>query len=948
MQKIITYNLSDNFIDKLAEFIEENYLKQGKDISKLAFVFGGKRPALFLKKELSKKIGKGFYSPAFFSIDEFVEYTLSKKEIFSVINDLDACYIIYNLAKKFSPDVLTGRQNFSQFLPWAREILSFIEQLDLEDIQPEKLKNIQLKASIGYDVPENINTLLERIICLRQAMQEELKKKKSYSRGLIYLLASDSIEQADFSEFEQIIFCGLFYLHKTESNIIRSIYEKEKAVFFFQGSEQEWSVLGKTAKDFSISIKPPELKIPEFNLSIQAGFDVHSEACLVRQGLKKIKNPDDTVIVLPESGNIIPLLSEISDCLDNFNVSMGYPLKRSSVYSLFECVFKAQNTRKDSQYYTKDYLNVLSHPLVKNLRLLPDSAVIRVLAHKIEEILLGMEETPLGGSLFISLSDIGNSRELFDSALKTMRFMGLEVTLEELKNVTAVLHDILFKAFEGIGSFYEFALSLEKILDILIKKSFLRNYPLNLKMAERIFQIKEELISASFNKEPFDKEDIFKIFENKLDNELISFSGSPLKGLQILGLFETRSLNFENVLIMDMNEAVLPNLKIYEPLIPREVMISLGLNRLEKEEEIQRYQFKRLISGAKNVCLIYQERNDKEKSRFIEELIWERQKKQGSLDVLPVPKANFQVKVLPKHLEIEKGQKIIDFLKNKEYSASSINTYMQCPLRFYYQYVLGLKEKEDLLEEPEGRHIGTFVHNLLEETYSGFVGKKPDINEKFKKYFFDILDKKFSQDFERKMKSDSFLIKEIINFRMSRFLENEKKREVAEVISLEKKFKGSIQIGENSFKFQAIIDRIDSLSDKSILVLDYKTGGVDILPEIDVEKIEQSCASRQEIKKTVKSFQLPLYLYLIDSQPEFQQAKTNACLYSIKDTDQNQGIKYLFKKEEQFANKDEIMQAYLKALEVIFAEILDPQVPFKADEETPRLCQTCPFFYLCR
>lgn len=948
MQKITTYNLADNFIDKLAEFVEENYLKQGRDISRLAFVFGGKRPALFLKKELSKKIGKGFYSPAFFSIDEFVEYTLSKKEIFSVINDLDACYIIYNLAKKLSPDVLTGRESFSRFLPWAREILSFIEQLDSEDIQPEKLKNIQLKASIGYDVPESINTLLESIICLRQALHEELKNKKSYSRGLIYLLASDSIEQAEFSEFEQIFFCGLFYLHKTESNIIRSIYEKEKAVLFFQGSEQEWSVLEKTAKDFSISVKPSESGPFEFSLSIQAGFDVHSEACLVRQELKKIKNTDKTVIVLPDSRNVIPLLSEISDCLDNFNVSMGYPLKRSSVYSLFKCIFKAQNTRKDAQYYTKDYLNVLAHPLVKNLRLLPDYAAIRVLAHKIEEVLLGMEETNLSGSLFIKLSDIQNSRELFDSALKTIKSMGLEVTWNELKSVVTVLHEILFKAFEDTGNFHEFAVSLEKILDILIKKSFLEKYPLNLKMAERIFQIKEELISASFNKEPFDKEDIFKIFENKLDNELISFSGSPLKGLQILGLFETRSLNFENVIIMDMNESALPNLKIYEPLIPREVMISLGLNRLEKEEEIQRYQFKRLISGAKNVCLIYQERNDKEKSRFIEELIWERQKKQNSLDVLPVPKANFQVKVLPKHLEIEKAPRVIDFLKNKEYSASSINTYMQCPLRFYYQYVLGLKEKEELLEEPEGRHIGTFVHSLLEETYSGFIGKKPDINEKFRKYFFDILDKKFSHEFERKMKSDSFLIKEIVNFRMSRFLENEKKRDVLEVLSLEKTFKSSIQIGEDSFKFQAIIDRVDLLGDKSILVLDYKTGGVDILPQTDVEKIEQSCVSRQEIKKTVKSFQLPLYLYLIDSQPEFQQAKTNACLYSIKDTDENQGIKYLFKKEEQFANKDQIMQAYLKALEAIFKDILDPQAPFKADEETPRLCQLCPFFYLCR
>ena len=109
---------------------------------------------------------------------------------------------------------------------------------------------------------------------------------------------------------------------------------------------------------------------------------------------------------------------------------------------------------------------------------------------------------------------------------------------------------------------------------------------------------------------------MFRIFMNKLDHKPIAFSASPLKGLQILGLLETRSLNFENVLILDVNENSLPKLKIYEPLVPREVMISLGLNRLEKEEEIQRYQFKRLLSGARKVYLIYEESSKKEKAGF--------------------------------------------------------------------------------------------------------------------------------------------------------------------------------------------------------------------------------------------------------------------------------------------------------------------------------------------
>lgn len=949
MNRIITCNLSENLIQNLADYIEENFIRQGsKDISRIAFVFGGKRPALFLKKALAQKIKKAFFPPRVFSIDEFIEYIVSRKECFSKITDLDACFIIYKLAQETAADILKGRENFSQFLPWAREILSFIEQLDFEDISLEALKNIQLNAGIGYDVPENINLLLQRIIRLRQAYHLSLKEKKTYSRGLIYLFASKYIQGTEFSEFDRIIFAGFFYLYKTEKEIIKNLYERQKAILFFQGDEEDWGVLKENAKFFSASIKPKEKQIPLYNLSVLAGFDVHSEVCLAREILKKTDKLNKSVIVLSQTDNIIPLLSEISSSVSDFNVSMGYPLNKSSLYSLFESIFNAQGMKKDGQYYAKDYLKVLTHPLVKNLRLLSNPSIIRVLVHKIEEILLGMEKTPLGGSLFFRLSEIEHSRHLYELALAVMKNMGLEVNWDDLKKAVKELHQILFAIWENIRNFYEFSLVLEQMMDLLVKKSSLESYPLNLKMAEKILIIKDELNNASFSREFFAKEDMFKVFKNKLDNELISFSGLPLKGLQILGLFETRCLNFENVIIMDVNESVLPNLKIYEPLIPREVMIILGLNRLENEEEIQRYQFRRLISGAKNVSLIYKESSKYEKSRFIEELIWERQKAAVRLDVLSIQRAGFKVKVLPKRLAVKKDSLIIKFLETREYSASSINTYLRCPLRFYYQYVLGLEEKEDLLEEPEGKDIGMFIHALLDETFSKFIGRKPCIDAGFREEFFAALDKKFSEDFERKMKSDSFLVKEILNFRLERFLDNERQRDVLEIVCLEKTFTRKIKLETGEFRFKAVIDRIDRLFDQSILIVDYKTGGIDNIPETDAEKIEAACKDRETIKNTIKSFQLPLYLYFIDTAPEYKNQRTNACLYALRDIESNFGLTPLFKREEQFANKGKIMQAYLKALNVIIGDILNPDIPFKADESDSRQCANCAFFYLCR
>ena len=187
MNKIITYSFCESFLDRFVEDLERDYivgeslqpsrdnglaanpLLQTKniDLSRIAIVFGGHRPALFVKRALSQKIGKAFYPPRFFSIDEFMGFVASKHETFESAQDLDQCYLMYKLVKEHCPKLLAKRETFAQFLPWAREILSFIEQLDLECVDNEKLKGVEQNAQIGYDVPEDINRILSEITVLR-------------------------------------------------------------------------------------------------------------------------------------------------------------------------------------------------------------------------------------------------------------------------------------------------------------------------------------------------------------------------------------------------------------------------------------------------------------------------------------------------------------------------------------------------------------------------------------------------------------------------------------------------------------------------------------------------------------------------------------------------------------------------------------------------------------
>ncbi len=946
MQRVITYSLSDDLIENLADLLVAEYLSMEEDISRLAFVFGGKRPGLFLKRALAGRMTRGFFPPVCFSMDEYVDHVLAGSARVGRINDLEACFLMYRLVKKHTPEILKRRENFAEFLPWAREIISFIDQLDLEDVDAGSVRNIQLNAQIGYDVPADINMLLEHILLLRQEYHNRLNELGLVSRGLAYLSAS-RVKQKGPAGFERIFFCNLFYLHRTEERLIQNACEGGRAVLVFQGG-REWPVLDALASRTGWNIGRSDVSGRGYELSIRAGFDLHSQVCVVRDILRVPGRAESSVVVLPDSNSLIPLVSEISGVCQDFNVSLGYPLKRSPVYSLFECILRSQQTRRNGQYYARDYLRTLSHPLAKNLRYVNnDPSVTRILVHTVEEVIIGMEQTDFGGSLFIDPGSVAASHDVYDLALAKMKHMDVRVSRKELEDLLAAVHELLFSSWEKTASLAGFAAALQLCLHALLEKSSIGHYPLNLKIVERIMSIAEEFADATFGSEPFAQEDLFKVFRNRLETEMVNFLGSPLKGLQILGLLETRSLNFKNVIIMDANENKLPALKIAQPLIPREIMVRLGLDQLEQEEEIQRYQFRRLISSAERVYLVYQQDNRSERSRFIEEIIWEREKAERKLDIVGVSQARFRIDMQPRRVSIRKKPHELEFLRSMTYSASGVNAYLACPLQFYYRYVLGLEEKDDLLEIPEAADIGTFIHELLETTYARFLNKRPVIDGAFEQYFFQEMDERFRRKLQRRMRSDSFLLKEVLDLRMKEFLEFERTRPVVQVLGLERAMKGNIRFGNGrEFSFQARIDRIDRFADGTVAVTDYKTGDVKHLVPRRGARMDPALFERKWIRDNVKSFQLPLYLYFLDTH--YGRERTNACLYNIREAGARDCLTFLLGTEDDVKNKDSVMAGYMAALGFILEEINDPERNFEPDDSDEHTCGYCPFGALCK
>jgi RecB family exonuclease len=939
MERVISIALNDDFIRRITDILQEDFVQKNVPLEKVAIVFGGKRPALFLKRELSRRLNGAYFPPVFFSMDEFIKEVVWRKRPAKMISSMDSSFRIYELARSSHPGLLGGsRDSFAAFLPWAEEINGFIEQLDLEEIDDDKLRQVQESAKIGFDTLKEVNFLLEDIVKLRKEFHASLKKEGALTRGMLYMSAAECAKDVNFDHFEAIIFCGFFYLHKTEQELVKELFKRGKARLIFQGDESEWEVLKDLSGIFSEPIKtngPLRKKEPRINF--YRGFDTHSQVGILREKLKELKNPEETVILLANPDALVPLVSEISSLGYDFNVSIGYPLKRSAVYSLFQAIFSAQLSRKDNAYYSRDYLDALSHPFLKNLNI-TSANVSRVAVHKVEEALTGTIENELAGEIFIRLDKVAGLRVLLEEVQDTLKHMDVKVSLDDIAMTFKELHQLAFGVWEDIGNFYEFCAAAEKVILALLKESPLEKYAPNLKVAQKIIELIEELRSGKFCREKFSKDELFRIFTGRLEREMVSFSGSPLKGLQVLGLLETRSLTFKNVIAMDVNESILPKLRIYEPLIPRDVMVSLGIERLEKEEEIQRYQFSRLISAAENVHLIYREDRQAIRSRFLEELIWKEEQKQGKVGVVRIPLYSFKIKALPRKAVAKKNKQMIEFLKKRLFSASSVNMYVSCPLAFYFRYCLGLSEKEDLFDEPESKDVGTFAHTLLEKTYKGFLNKKPVINERFEKLFFAEFEELFKKEFSRKMKSDSFILESILRNRMKKFLEREKERnDIEALLMLENRIPWRIKTKSGTFDFTAGIDRVDKLSDGSLLVIDYKTGGAE-MPNVNLDELK---FCRKAIKDAVKSFQLPVYLWAC--REYFKTQDVRAALYFLRACEIKE---YLQKSTPQ--KKEENLGACHKALSFILDEIVNPDVDFTADEDTEHKCAYCAYSSLCR
>jgi ATP-dependent helicase/nuclease subunit B len=946
--KIYSVPFGADFIEELHWFI----IKDGLPLDEIAVVFGGKRPSIYLKRRLAEGSTEPFHSPRFFSVEEFVDgIARARHHDFADLHDNDAIWVLYNTIQSLPAfdDHPFRQKGFGDFFHWGRYVLNFIDQLDAENVANSRLRSLEENAEIGYDVPESINDLLLKLSILRDSFHQTLAERKYFTKGYKYLRALEVVKGTGelglpgntlLRDFKKVYFAGMFALTGAEKEIVRNICLKERGELIIEGSPEEWPILRDLTAYLGAECAMIECNTSKpGRISIHSGFDIHSEVLKVHEILKN-SGPCKTAVVLPTSEPLFPLLTFAIDRVEErYNISLGYPFSRTSVFDLVAATLDAQaNRRRGRLYPAKNYLEVILHPFVKNFSLGED---IRPIFLKIEKSLTGeLFQSSIANKPFITLDEIEADWRSGNSELPPE---------EETKSAIEEIHRIFFKNLDNTKNLYEMAERLEEALTFIFDHSPIRSYVLSGEIFKQLFESLEELKETQFSRESFHEDPDRN--RNALCNFLLfylksitlPFETKPVEPLEILGLLETRNIRFESVVILDVNEGILPQPRKIDPLVPVGVYEQLAIPSPEYHEEIFRYHFYRLVASAKEVHLLYIDSPDKQRSRYVEQIIWREEKTRKALNVLPVDKSVYKINLKPREQlpEIEKSGDILSILKSKTYSPTAIDDYVRCPILFYYRHILNFEEKKALSEDIDVMDRGNIIHSILHDTFEGFMGREinPRVYDEVLAKMNEAIDKNFHG---RVVTGDFYLFKKLAGYKLEMFLRKNIKNAPSPftIERLEETIRADIDVGAHRVNLKGRIDRIDFIPRHGeYVIIDYKTGGSKQYPDHVLEDVD--LLSIEDIHSTVNSFQLPLYLFLYHSAFSVPVGSLNARLILLKNNDEES----LFKDTGQ-EEREQILADYMEALKTVLRDMLDMSKPFMSFDHD--LCNSCTFNDLCK
>ena len=913
-----------SFLDKIATVLIDNYSEK---LSYTTVVLPNKRAKIFLIDALKKQVFSNIISPHIISIEDFIQDIASIRNIDPVELLFEFYEVYLSITKKES------QQSFELFANWAKTLLQDFNEIDRYLLEPNHvlsyLKDIEDIKKWGIEV-ENKTPLLEKYIdfwkllpTYYHSLYHHLLNKGIGYQGLIYREAVNNlIHFSDSKKEKQFVFAGFNALNTAEEKIIQHLIASDQAKVYWDADQtflnDPYHDAGLFLRRFKESWKnyksnPFEWIVDDFSqakkIQVIGTPKTIGQAKIAGSILETIinENPNTTLdkvaVVLGEENLLVPLLYSLPSSVGALNITMGYSSKNNPAQILIAKMFKmhtnalSRNAKSYVLYY-KDVLDILTHPLVEPYS--KTSALVSTINqnnytfithHKLTEL------NPNPSDLFLLLfqkweKDSMAVLQTISTLLQTIK-ANLSNDNEEEKITKAFVYSI-FKVINKLINYYSQHSHIDKI------------------------------------------ETLYAIYKQVIDLAEVSFEGEPLNGLQIMGVLESRVLDFETVIITSMNEGKLPAGKSQNSFIPYDVKRELGLPTFKEKDAIYTYHFYHLLQRAKNIYLLYNTESDGldagEKSRFITQLEVEKQLKHTLTHEIynaVLPETAYKQMVIPKSESVMLRLKEIT---EKGFSPSALTSYIRNPIDFYFQKILRISEVEEVEENIALNTLGTIIHETLEALYTPFIGKflsENDIVGCFKLLDAEVL-KQFKLIYKEGeiKKGRNLLAFEVAKRNVSNFLKVEleciKNGDAIKILYLEKACERILEHPSLPFPIK-IAGKVDRIEERNgiIRIIDYKTG--------KVEKTNVTLKSWRGLTEEIKNdkiIQVLAYVFMYETEANGKPIE--AGIISFKNLKFG-FLPFSFKegKEETTVISEEIMFNYLEQMVLLLNEILDETKPFE-------------------
>ncbi|MDC8000894.1 PD-(D/E)XK nuclease family protein [Aequorivita todarodis] len=886
------------------------------DISDFTLILPSKRAGGFLKNILKNTAAQTAFSPKILSIEEFIE-NLSNLKIIDNTELLFKSYQAY-----LSTKIITEKEDFETYASWAMTLLNDFNEMDRYLVEPKPffsyLSSIKTLERWGVDQEktELINSYLQfwsGLPHFYENLQSLLLKENLGYQGMVYREAALNIEHyINSNSDKKHIFIGFNALNTAEQNIVQELLEtgnaevywdtdqtfyedpKHSASYFIRKYIQEWKHFQERPPKLIGSNfgKPKSLQFVEVQKNIgQAKYVGELLSSLSEDEINK------TAIVLGDENLLVPLLYSLPKNVKNLNVTMGVSLKNFPAVVFFEILFSMHLRTSETIYY-KEILSILNHPL-GNL-LVPDAKDIakKLTRENITHIsipsLIELSNSAENGILQLLFEDWkDDSQTAIQRAIQIADELQTKHTLHTIEQLVLLQLMAVFKKIEALN----------------------QKYP-HLKSIKSVLMLFSELTSTTS----------------------LDFEGDAYGGLQLMGVLETRALDFENVIITSVNEGIFPSGKSNASFITYDLKQQFHLPLYTEKDAIYTYHFYRLLQRAKNVTLLYNNHsegiNTGEKSRFIRQLEIEKQENHTIEKRILSPKVQLKQKSLRQISKTEAVMERLREISEKGFSPSALTSYIRNPLDFYFQKILKLNEFEEVEETVAANTLGTIVHDTLETFFQPLEG-----TELTAQNLLDMKDRIHEEvtiQFKKTFRGGTFNKgKNLIIFEVAkRYISNFLDREIAEIqagntikiLQIETDLTLEIPIPELAFpvKIRGKVDRVDAYNGQ-LRIIDYKTGAVN---QGDVEIINWEDLNQDY--KFSKAFQVLTYALMMNKQIPMDNAE--AGIISFK----NLGggfLKFGVKEKSGSRNKsqlvtNETLEHFTVELKKLILEICDPNIPF--------------------